>query len=320
MDPGPGRIVDMHRLHILLVACLVLVAGCTPGRDVSETVEGQRLAVVVADLAQGRSVQLVQAMQDRATELGMTVDVLDSAGDEDRQKDLVAQAVDDGVAGIMLVPIGFLGYEGVVTKADEAGVFVAVAGTPIAVQGRTAAHIGPDPVEVGRLQMEQAVQAIDGQGRIAILSVTNRTDLQRDVQAAYDDVLAEHPDVETVFVQPANGSPSQAQRMVAGWLRQDPELRAVVAMDDDMAIGALTAIAEAGRDDVAVIGAGGQDRVLSALLGGAPGGTVWTSPWEAGRVAVDVMAALVLGEEPDVTTALEPEWVDSQNVHEYLVE
>lgn len=309
----------MRALVGILTLMLVGLAGCSPADSDEDLPEGARIALVMADLSLGDSVQLVEAATRRAAELGMEVEPFD--GDPDRQKDLVSQAVAEGYDAILVQPADTAGYEGVFLAAQEADVPLAVLDRQTSAMDVSLTYVGSDPEAQGRVQMQGVVDALGGEGRIAIVSHTMRTSPQVSTQLGYDAVLGEHPGIEVVFSQPANGRLSEAARLVEGWLGADDSLDAVVAMDDTMALGALEASQEAGRDDLAVFGIGASDGALSALLRGDFGGTVWRDPAEVGRAAADVIGELIRDprRSPETFTG-KPEWVDQGNVNEYLYE
>lgn len=309
----------MRRVLPTVIALLLLVPiGCSPVR---ESTEGAVVALVVGDLSLGRTVHLAEAARERAIELGMDVEVLDAGGDPDRLADLVTGAVDDDLDGILVEPLAWLGLEAAVTDADEAGIPVVVVGGQTSALAVADAYVGPDPAELGRVQMAGAVELPGGGARIGVLTVVPRTPYQRGMEEAYQEVLAEHPTALIVHSAPANGSPSQATARVEAWLRSTAELTVVVAQDDTMALAALGVLEEAGRDAVAVVGNGASDDMLSVLLQGGSGGTVWTSPWDIGREAAVVMDRLLRGERVDENTFVGgAEWVDADNVGEFLHE
>src|SRR5690606_13681884 len=135
-------------------------------------------------------------------------------------------------------------------------------------------------------------------GRIAVLTGVPRSPFSYAFEEGYDDVLWENTGVEMVLEETDGGSPDRAADQVREWLalEEDPELDLIVAQNDLMADATREVLAEAGREDIGVVGIGTTDATLNALLDGAAAGTVWTSHHELGLRAVEVAAALVMGE------------------------
>ena len=80
-------------------------------------------------------------------------------------------------------------------------------------------------------------------------------------------------------------------------LASDPDIVAVFAENDPMAVGAANALADAGRDDVIVIGFNGDGEALDAMKAGTMHGTVAQDPYEMGALTVVLADQLIRGEE-----------------------
>lgn len=327
-----------------LIICVLVVAGtllaaCTPTPEPtpspssspspssaapsSPSPEGSRFALMLVDASAAGSVRLLNAAIERADELGVEIASFDAEGDEDRLPDLVASAIEAGFDAVLVEPLYWNGLQGVAAKAKEEGVPFVLVGRQADALGDASSYVGPDPGELARVQMNGVVELLEGEGRIAVLTVVPRTPYYYAFEEGYDEVLWENTGVETVFTRSANGSPSQAADQVQDWLdmTEDPELDLIVAQNDLMADAAREVLAEAGREDIGVVGIGSTDATLDALLDGASGGTVWTSESELGIRAVEVAVALVMGEPVEANSFVPgAEWVDATNVNEYLLE
>ena len=79
-------------------------------------------------------------------------------------------------------------------------------------------------------------------------------------------------------------------------LASDPDIVAVFAENDPMAVGAANALADAGRSDIIVIGFNGDGEALDAMNAGIMHGTVAQDPAAMGLVTVDLAHLLINGE------------------------
>lgn len=289
----------------------------------TEGPEGSRFALMLVDASAAGSVQLLNAAIERADELGVEIASFDAEGDEDRLPDLVASAIEGGFDAVLVEPLHWNGLEGVAKKAKDDGVPFVLVGRQADALGDASSYVGPDPAELSRVQMNGVVSLLEGEGRIAVLSVIPRTPYYYAFEEGYDEVLWENTGVEMVLNETAGGSPSRAADQVREWLalEEDPELDLIVAQNDLMADATREVLAEAGREDIGVVGIGTTDATLNALLDGAAGGTVWTSHHELGLRAVEVAAALVMGEPVEANSFVPgAEWVDATNVNQFLLE
>jgi len=80
-------------------------------------------------------------------------------------------------------------------------------------------------------------------------------------------------------------------------LASDPDIVAVFAENDPMAVGAANALADAGRDDIIVIGFNGDGEAIDAIKAGTMHGTVAQDPYGMGKLTADLADKLIKGEE-----------------------
>jgi len=120
-----------------------------------------------------------------------------------------------------------------------------------------------DDVEAGKLQMQYIAEKLGGKGRIVILlgdlannSTTNRT-------KGVKEVLAKYPDIKIEQEQTGTWLRDKGMTLVNDWLTQGREFDAVLANNDEMAIGASMALKSAGKE---------KGRVLIAGVDGTPDG------------------------------------------------
>lgn len=113
-----------------------------------------------------------------------------------------------------------------------------------------------DDVEAGKLQMQYIAEKLGGKGKIVILlgdlannSTTNRT-------KGVKEVLAKYPDIKIEQEQTGIWLRDKGMTLVNDWLTQGREFDAVLANNDEMAIGASMALKSAGKEKGSVLIAG----------------------------------------------------------------
>ncbi|WP_233492285.1 LacI family DNA-binding transcriptional regulator [Blastococcus sp. TF02A-30] len=169
-------------------------------------------------------------------------------------------------------------------------------GLPVVLGGR------PDGVDVPHVDVDNAggaraaVAHLLATGRRRIATVTGPPDMGagRDRLAGYRDALAGAEALEVT----GDFTEGSGYRGVRELLDRRPDLDAVFAAGDSMAVGALRALREAGRSvpgDVAVVGF--DDSPLAAVTD-PPLTTVRQPVEELGRAMAELLAALLAGEEP----------------------
>jgi inositol transport system substrate-binding protein len=116
--------------------------------------------------------------------------------------------------------------------------------------------VASDDLEAGRMQMQYLADKMGGKGDIVILlgdlannSTTNRT-------KGVKEVLAKYPNIKIEQEQTGIWSRDKGMTLVNDWLTQGREFNAVVANNDEMAIGASMALKGAGKEKGSVLIAG----------------------------------------------------------------
>ena len=127
-----------------------------------------------------------------------------------------------------------------------------------------------DDVEAGKLQMQYIAEKLGGKGKIVILlgdlannSTTNRT-------KGVKEVLAKYPGIKIEQEQTGIWLRDKGMTLVNDWLTQGREFNAVLANNDEMAIGASMALKSAGKEkgSVLIAGVDGTPDGLSAITKG----------------------------------------------------
>jgi LacI family transcriptional regulator len=156
---------------------------------------------------------------------------------------------------------------------------------------------------------ELAAQHLIERGRSRIATIAGPQDMPPGVDRlrGFSAVLVEAglaSDADAVAVEFGDFSPASGAIAMRRLLERDPSIDAVFAANDQMAIGAYSAIAEAGRsvpDDIAVVGFD-DDRYAATAM--PPLTTVHQPSVEMGAEMARVLVRLIEGKEAQATTLL----------------
>lgn len=118
----------------------------------------------------------------------------------------------------------------------------------------------------GRKSAEFVAKRMNGKGNLVILSgIPSTVDTDR-VQAAME-VFKRHPEIKILGQQPAMWNREKGLMVMQNFLTQHPKIDAVWAQDDDILLGAVQAIKEAGREkDLFILGGAGMKDVVKMVL------------------------------------------------------
>ena len=142
--------------------------------------------------------------------------------------------------------------------------------------------IGSDFLDQGKRAAQEMAKATGGTGNVAILlgsSGNNVTD-QR-TKGFVDEVAASSPGLEIVAQQTGNFAREEGQSVTEQLLQSNPDITAVYAENDEMALGAVTAITGAGKapgTDVKVVSIDGTKNAVQAVVDGQINAVVESNP------------------------------------------
>ena len=261
---------------------------------------------------------------------GVDVQIEDAQNDVARQLDQINNFIASGVDAIIVNPVDTSATQAMTQAAEAAGVpLVYVNRQPINVDTLpdNQAFVASNEIESGTLETFEICKILRSQGLgggarayLMMGELSNQAAVQRTKDV--DDILGTDMCnfIEIIDRQTANWSREQATSLMTNWLSSGEEFNAVIANNDEMAIGAIQAIKAAGLDmDVIVVG--GVDATqdaLSAMQAGDLDVTVFQNAAGQGSGALDAALALARGEEVDQKVYIPFELVTPANIDDYL--
>jgi len=332
----------MKEKKILFVGLLVLalmLASCAPAAPAEEAApveeeaapveeeapaeeeaaEAMPYAFLISHQTNAFTNELTAAVTSKADELGIEVNVYDAEKDVAKQVSQIETAVTQGVAGIVIEPVSVDGVVPALAAAKEAGIPVVVVNQKIS--DPTAAHsfVGVENFDGGMMEMKAAAEDIGGSGNVAFLYGPLGSDGQIGRTGGYNEVLKDYPDIEVVFEGVANWVTDEALALVENWLQTGTELKAIVANNDGMAMGALKAVEDAQLlDSIKVYGVDATPDALAAVKEGRLTATISQNTTVQGTTAMETVHQLAMGEEVEAEILVDFVLITIENVDEYL--
>ena len=183
--------------------------------------------------------------------------VLATAGDAAKQvADIEDMLATRDIDGLVVLPFESEPLTDPVKQVKAAGKFVTVVDRGLAEEGIEDLYVAGDNTAFGRVAGEYFRDNLKAGGKIVVLRGIPTT-LDNERVEAFQAAL-EGSDKQILDMQHGNWNRDDAFNVMQDYLAKYPEIDAVWAADDDMAVGVLEAIAQAGREDemVVVVGAG----------------------------------------------------------------
>ena len=254
-----------------------------------------------------------EAMATEGKAKAVNLDFEDAQGDVGRQVSQVEAFVAQHVAAIIVNPADASATRRMTDAARKAGIpIVYVNRKPNEAMGNGAYFVGSDSLIAGHLQMEYLAKKLNGKGNIAVMLGELSTDATRDRTRGVKDIVTKNPDIHVVAEQTANFDRSQAINLMSQWLSAGKQFDAIAANNDEMALGALIAMRQAGVSPKTVL-IGGVDATKDALFAMSKGDlavTVFQDGKGQGKTAVDMAAKLAGGDK----TVQSEAWIPYQLV------
>jgi erythritol transport system substrate-binding protein len=229
----------------------------------------------------------------KAKALGYEALVLVHDDDANKQSELIDTAIARGAKAIVLDNAGADASVAAVKKAKDAGIPSFLIDREINANGVAVAQIVSNNYQGAQLGAQEFVKLMGEKGDFAEL-VGKESDTNAGIRSkGYHDVIDEYPDMKMVARQSANWSQPEAYAKMETILQANPKIKGVISGNDTMAMGAIAALAAAGRKDVIVVGFDGSNDVRDSIKSGGIKATVLQPAYRQAQLAVEQADAYV---------------------------
>lgn len=250
----------------LAAAALSLTMGAAFAQDAEKVVIG----VSIPSATHGFMGGLNWHAQDTIKRLGETYPnlefVLATAPDVGKQvSDIEDMLATRDIDGLVVLPFESEPLTDPVKQVKAAGKFVTVVDRGLSEEGIEDLYVAGDNAAFGRVAGQYFRDNLKAGGKIVVLRGIPTT-LDNERVEAFQAAL-EGSDKEILDMQYANWNRDDAFNVMQDYLAKYPEIDAVWAADDDMAVGVLEAIAQAGREDqMVVVGGAGMKDIIKRIM------------------------------------------------------
>ena len=286
----------MKLKHTLLAAALA--ASIT-----APAMAKDAIALFISTLDNPFFVTLKEGAEKQAKALNYDLVVLDSQNDPAKE---LANVEDVSVRGVKVLLIN-------PTDSDAVGNAIAVANQkklPVitldraANKGQVIAHIASDNAAGGEMAGNYIAEKLGKGAKIIQLEGLAGTSAARERGAGFAKAAQAH-DFKILASQPADFDRSKGLNVMENLLTAQPEVQAVFAQNDEMALGALRAIQAAGKKDLVLVGFDGTDDGVKAVKGGKMAATIAQQPDKIGEIGVQTAAKVLKGETVEAAIPVE---------------
>jgi erythritol transport system substrate-binding protein len=237
--------------------------------DKASASAGGTFAIITVDPSNPYWKAEVDTAQAEAAKLGYKTTVDAHNNDPDKQNQFIDGAISKKVKAIILDPAGADESVGAVKKATDAGIPVFLVNAEISEQGIAKSQIVSNNAQGATLGAQTWAEAMGGKGTFVEL-FGNPTDNNAKVRSdAYHEVLAQYPDLKLLQKETANWDRAEGKTKMEIMLSAHPNITGVISGNDEMALGAIQALKDAGKlDQVKVLGFDGNQDAVNAVKAG----------------------------------------------------
>lgn len=263
----------------------------------------ERIGLVISTQNNPFFVTLKEGAEAKAKELGHDLIVLDSQDNPAKELGNVEDLLVKGVDVLLINPTDSDAVVSSVKAANRSKIPV-VTLDRAANGGNVVSHVASDNVLGGEMAGNFIVEKLGGKGKVVELEGIPGTTATRDRGTGFNKAAAGK--LEVVAKQAADFDRTKGLNVMENILQAQPEIQAVFAHNDEMALGALKAIEASGRD-IFVVGFDATDDAVTAVKEGKLAATVAQKPAEIGAIGVEVADKIVKKQavEKNVPVALE---------------
>jgi ribose transport system substrate-binding protein len=288
----------------LILAMALALAGCNRGSSTSSDA-APRVAFVMKTLNHPFFLDMQRGAEEAAGRAGiqLVVQAAEREIDVEKQMQIIENLLQTGVRALIVTPSGSREIASAIAKANRANVPVIVVDTRVDPKAaadnnlKIESFIGSDNYEGGRLAGEYLVKSTGGKARVAILEGIPGHETGDSRLRGFRDAVQKHSGMTIVASQPANWERDQGFTVFQNMLQAHPDIDALFACNDLMALGAVEAIAAAGRTGrIRIVGFDALDDARKAIEAGRMEASMAQSPYDMGRLAVEGVARLLKSE------------------------
>ncbi|HEU5080631.1 MAG TPA: ABC transporter substrate-binding protein [Opitutaceae bacterium] len=263
------------------------------------------------------------SIKKEAEKRGITLKFSDGQGRQENQIRAVRSFITQRVDAILIAPIVETGWEPVLREAKRAKIPVILMDRTVKVSDDSlyVCFIGSDFAEEGRMAADWVAAHAKGKGRILELQGTPGSAPANERRKAFAEAIAKHPEFKIIDSQSGDFRRSGGKEVMEAFLKKyGHDFDIVYAHNDDMALGAIQAIEEAGMkpgQDVTIVSIDAIREAIQAVANGKMNCTVECNPLFGPKV-FDLVEKILAGEKVPRMQYNKDELFDSSNAAKAL--
>ncbi len=265
---------------------------------------------------------LLAAYEEQAELLNVDLTILNGQLEADLQAQQMDQLIAQQPDAIIAVPIDTRALIPGLARAQAAGIPVIDATIAVDPAGEeyVVGYVGIDDVLAGELSADLMIEALGGEGQVAVVAGSPGGSEVLRTQGFVDQMAAEAPGIEIVAIEHGDFTKERALALTRDLIsRFGDELDGIWAEDDTMASGVSQGVAEAEKSEaIKVIGMNGNKAGCEEIAAGRMYGTIVQQPYVDGAWSVIYAVNVLQGNMPGEYIPLTQPEITQENIDEWL--
>ncbi len=288
----------------VLMMSVMLIAGCSSGEKAAPAADKKDGATTIgfsiSTLNNPFFVSVKDGVEAQAQKLGVNVKIVDAQNDPAKQANDVADLIQQGVTVLLVNPVDSAAISTSVEAANKANIPV-IALDRSADKGTIASLVASDNVKGGEMAAEYIIKKLGEGVKVAELEGIPGASATRERGEGFHKIADQKLNV--VAKQSADFDRTKGLTVAENMLQANPDIQAIFAQNDEMALGAIEASKSAGKQ-IFIVGFDGTDDGIKAVEGGTMAATIAQQPELMGQQGVDAAVKLAKGEKIEAKIAV----------------
>ncbi|MFS0782630.1 ribose ABC transporter substrate-binding protein RbsB [Bacillus sp. 1P06AnD] len=290
---------------LLIVLSLVVLGGCSleppswAKPEKKDSLKDMKIGLSVSTLNNPFFVSLKDGVVKEAKKDHIKTIVVDAQNDAAKQVNDVEDLIQQGVDILLINPTDSSSISTAVESANNIGIPVITLDRS-SDKGKVASLVASDNIKGGNMAAEYLVKKLGKGAKVAELEGVPGASATRERGKGFHEIADK--DLNVMAKQTADFDRTKGLNVMENMLQGNPDIQAVFAHNDEMALGAIEAINSSGKD-IPVVGFDGNDDALASVKAGKLSATVAQQPVLIGQLAVRAGKDVVKGKKVEKNIA-----------------
>lgn len=306
---------------IISVMSMYLFTGCFQKENlISKANQKIKIGICISDFNDKFLSYLIKEMKDYSQSLNnVEVEYVNAEKDSNIQLEQVQNFISQGIDVLVVNPVDRDSTQPITDIAREANIPIISVNNKFENDDDTVCSVDSDSKQAGELEMECLAKKVNYKGNVAIMMGTIGHEGQRLRTQAIHEVISKYPNMSIVAEQTAQWNKSKGMALMESWLEAGKDIDVVACENDEMAIGALSAIESSGKlGQIIVGGIDATPDALTYLKSGKLAVTVFQNATGQSKAVLDNAVKVAIGEKVEKTVNFPNELVISEDADKYM--